>query len=267
MRSVLNTLPTWAIGMIFVGGLVLLGASGLALVRRRMPTAASGAYNELASFILPLVVGVYGIVLGFVIVALYDAYGVTADDVQTEAATLEDVYRYSRALPPAAAEDIEAHIGMYVREVVDNEWDLLADAKSSPDAASALKMLFDDLANLEPQDDNDTVFLSQALADLQDVHIARHRRLDAAAETLPATLRLFVYLGGLGVLALTYFFGMPDGRAQMLMVVALSAVLGFGLMLVAVLDHPFSGDGGISSSHLQAGELQDFFTADAEARP
>ena len=258
-RALLNIFPTWGVGIVFIGGVVLLGGGGLALVRRRLPSTATGAYNDLAGFILPLVVGVYGIVLAFVIVALYDAYNDTYDDVQTEAATLEDIYRYSRALPAGHGARVERHVGDYVNEVVHDEWALLADAKSSPQAAAHLKVLFDDLAAIEPSNANDGVFLSQSLSDLHEVHIARHRRLDASVESLPATLRLFVYLGGIGVLALTYFFGMPNARAQMAMVVSLSAVIGFSLMLVAVLDHPFSGESGIPSHHFRAGELAGFF--------
>ena len=258
-RSVLNTFPNWAVGLIFVGGMVALGAGGLAVVRRRLPHVSDGDYNDLAAFILPLVVGVYGIVLAFVIVALYDAAGESADDVQTEAATLEDIYRYSRALPPDAAAAIEGHIESYVNEVVGNEWDLLAQAQSSPKAAATLQAMFDDLVSVQPADDNDTVFLTQALSDLHEVHIARHRRIDASGESLPLLLRVFLYLGGIGVLGLTYFFGMPNARVQMAMVVALSAVLGFSLMLVAVLDHPFSGGAGVPNHHFQVGELEAFF--------
>lgn len=258
-RFLLNNVATVQLALLFSGGFALAAAGGLKLIRAFTPSVSRGPYNELANFILPLVVGVYGLVLGFVVVTLYDDYKEANDFVQTEAANIEDVFRYSALFPEEVQAQVGARIGEYVRLVVREEWPLLNDGGSSPAAATALGAVFSTLA-FEPASQSEAIYLDQAVTAFHEVHLARHQRLDAAAESLPPSLGAFVFIGAIVVIGLTYFFGQPNGRAQMTMVVSLGAVIGFTLMLVLILDHPFAGSTAISPSHFGQGLLAEFFT-------
>ena len=252
-RSLLNEFGTVPLALLFSGGLALFAGAALKATRVFMPQMSRGPHNELAGFILPLVIGVYGLVLGFVVVVLYDDFKEATDYVQLEAASLEDVYRYSTRFPAEVQEQMRARTGEYIA-AVDQEWPLLRTGQSSPRATRALTGVFDALA-FEPQNESEAVYLAEAVAAFREIHLARHRRLDAATETLPTMLSVFVFLGGLIVIGLTLFFGQPSGRAQMTMVVALGAVMGFTMLLVIVLDHPFAGSTAISPSHFHQGLL------------
>lgn len=252
-RYLLNELGTLPLALLFSGGLALCAGAALKATRVFLPQMSGGPHNELAGFILPLVIGVYGLVLGFVVVVLYDDFKEATDYVQLEAASLEDVYRYSTRFPAAVQEQMRSRTGEYI-EAVDEEWPLLRTGRSNPRAAHALNGVFEALA-FEPQNESEAVYLGEAVTAFREIHLARHRRLDAAAETLPTMLSVFVFLGALIVIGLTLFFGQPSGRAQMTMVVALGAVLGFTMLLVIVLDHPFAGSTAISPSHFHQGLL------------
>ena len=257
-RFLLNNVAAVPLALLFSGGFALAAAGGLKLIRARTPHLARGPYNDLANFILPMVVGVYGLVLGFVVVVLYDDFKEANDFVQTEAANLEDVYRYSARFPNDVQGEIGARISDYVQLVVHQEWPLLSEGQSSPEASKALGTVFEGL-DFEPETDGQAVYLEQAVSAFHEVHIARHRRVDAATESLPPALGAFVFIGAVVVIALTYFFGQAGGRAHMTMVVSLGAVMGFTLMLVLILDHPFAGQGAISPSHFGQGLLAEFF--------
>lgn len=253
-RYLLNHIGTIPLALLFSGGFALCAAGGLLATRHLMPDMSRGPHNELAGFILPLVVGVYGLVLGFVVVVLYDDVKEANDFVQIEAASLEDVYRYSTRFPADVQEQMRRRTAEYIDVVVNEEWPLLSRGRSSPEASSALTGLFEGLG-FEPQTEAESVYLGEAVTAFREVHLARHRRLDSAAETLPVMLSVFIFVGALVVIGLTFFFGQPSGRAQMTMVVALGAVMGFTLMLVIVLDHPFAGSTAISPAHFHQGLL------------
>ena len=252
-RYLLNEFGTIPLALLFSGGLALCAGAGLKAIRVFMPQLSRGTHNELAGFILPLVIGVYGLVLGFVVVVLYDDFKEATDYVQLEAASLEDVYRYSTRFPVAVQDPMRARTREYI-EAVDAEWPLLRTGRSSPRATDALNGVFQALA-FEPQNESEAVYLEQAVTAFREIHLARHRRLDAAVETLPTMLSVFVFAGAFLVIALTLFFGQPSGRAHMTMVVALGAVMGFTLLVVIVLDHPFAGSTAISPAHFHQGLL------------
>lgn len=258
-RYILNNVETMQLALLFSGGLAAGAAGGLKLIRSYTPSVSRGPYNELANFILPLVVGVYGLVLGFVVVVLYDDYKEANHFVQSEASSLEDMHRFSTRFPAEHEAAVDARIGEYARLVVRNEWPLLNEGGSSPEAATALAEVFEAL-DFEPATESEAIFLDQAVTAFQAVHLARHQRLDAAAESLPPSLLAFVFIGAIVVIALTYFFGHANGKAQMTMVVSLGAVMGFTLMLVLILDHPFAGSTAISPGHFSEGLLARYFT-------
>ena len=257
-RFLLNNVATVQLALLFSGGFAASAALGLKAIRVWSPQVSRGPFNNLATFILPMVVGVYGLVLGFVVVTLYDDYKAANDFVQAEAANLEDVYRYSARFPAPVEAAVGESVGQYVGLVVNREWQLLNEGTSSPEAASALGAVFAAL-DFEPTTQSEAIFLDQAVSAFHEVHLARHSRLDAAAESLPPSLGAFVFIGAVVVIALTYFFGEPNGRAQMTMVVSLGAVMGFTLMLVLILDHPFAGATAISPAHFGQGLLSEFF--------
>ncbi|HEY8724257.1 MAG TPA: hypothetical protein VIL92_10425 [Gaiellaceae bacterium] len=102
-RWLLNNLATWELGLLIVGGFVLIALIGLKLTWRWLPKLRDGESNDVAGVILGVLAAVYGIVLAFVIVALYEEYRQAGNDVRTEATALSKVYRDSQAFAPPGA--------------------------------------------------------------------------------------------------------------------------------------------------------------------
>lgn len=71
-RSLLNTFATWELGFIIVGGFALLAVASLLVVRRWVPSLQEAGENEVAGVILGVIAAIYGIVLAFVIVSLFE---------------------------------------------------------------------------------------------------------------------------------------------------------------------------------------------------
>lgn len=58
-------------------------------------------------------------------------------------------------------------------------------------------------------------------------------------------------------LAFTIVFGVRNRRVHTVMVASYAALLGFSMLLVVVLDHPYSGDVRVSSAPFFDGALGD----------
>jgi hypothetical protein len=76
---------------------------------------------------------------------------------------------------------------------------------------------------------------------LNDIEQARRERVLASSTALPGPLWLVLLAGAIVTIGFTYFFGVSNFRAHMLMVVALAAIIGLILFLLMALDLPFTG--------------------------
>jgi Protein of unknown function (DUF4239) len=257
-RYLLNTFTTWELGLLIVGGFALLGVLGLMVVRRRLPSLQEGGENEVAGVILGVIAAIYGIVLAFVIVSLYEDFRKAGNDVRTEATALAKVYRDSQAFSPPAAQRVKTAVGDYIYVVQHDEWPAMAHGRESEEAWNALASIYAALRNYQPVTVSQKVFYTETVARVNDVTGARRERLNDNEESLPLTFEVLLVGGAVLLLAFTFLFGMRSARMHAAMVVALAALLGFNLLLALVLDFPFSGKVVVSNSAFTQGGLAPF---------
>src|SRR5688572_20808896 len=97
-RWLLNTFPTWLLFLVVVGGFGAVAALGHRIVHRLWPDLRRGASHELANALMVILIGMYGILLAFVTVALYEEYKEAQRTVEAEANELAQVYLDTRGL-------------------------------------------------------------------------------------------------------------------------------------------------------------------------
>jgi hypothetical protein len=257
-RWLLNTFTTWQLALVVVGGFVVLGVVGLLLVRRLLPRVAEGPFDDVAGIVAGLVAAVYGIILAFVIVALYEDFKAAESTVRAEATALAQVYENTRALSPEVRVRMSEEVSHYAAAVRGDEWRRMRDGEESPDAWRHIRDMYRVLIEYEPQGDSESTFYGEAVGKLDDVVGTRQERLDDAAESLPTPFQILLWAGAVPLVASLYFLGGGLGRRpQMIVVVIVAGLVGFNLFVAVVLDHPFSGDVAVSNEHFTEGPLAD----------
>ena len=191
----LDTFPTWALGVIVVGAFVLWGVVGLWIVRRRWPGLAEGGQNELAGVVVGLVVGIYGIVLAFVIVALYERFDEARSSVREEATELAQLYRSSKAFPPDVRRIFQEDIRRYATVVVREEF-VLGEGREHPQALRELDAMYGDLQRYSPEGPVEEAFYGSVINEMPELVAVRRQRLDYARESLPQVFQVLIFGGG-----------------------------------------------------------------------
>ncbi len=250
----LDTFPTWALFVIVVGAFVLWGVVGLWVVRWRWPALAEGGQNELAGVVVGLVVGIYGIVLAFVIVALYERYDEARSSVREEATQLAQLYRSSKAFPPDVRRIFHESIRRYAFVVVREEYGL-PEGREHPHALRELDAMYGHLRRYSPEGPVEEGFYGSVLNSLPELVATRRNRLDYARESLPAVFQVLIFGGAFLLIGFLWFFGTANARAHTAMVVAISTLLGLNILIAVLLDHPFAGDVKISVEPFKSGAL------------
>ena len=247
-RTLLNTFPTWLLAIVTVGGAVALSVGGLVLVRRRFPELSKHGVNDVVGVVIGVLAAVLGILLGFVTVSLYDSFTEAKATVQGEATEVIQLYDDSRAFAPPADAAVQREIKSYVAAVRFVEWEAMRDgAEDTTVGDDHVADLYEVLRAYEPETAAQTAFYEDAVGRLNDVVDARRSRLSDASEEMPGAFRIMLVLGSALLIASLYLLGTANRRLHTILVVSVAVITSFNLLIVAALDHPFSGDISVSN--------------------
>jgi hypothetical protein len=86
---------------------------------------------------------------------------------------------------------------------------------------------------------------------------ARRTRLHLATGVVPSIIWLVLYSGAVLTVAFTFFFGAADLMAQLMMTGIVSLTVFLGLLVIAAIDHPFTGSVHVGYEPLHA-VIEDF---------
>ena len=221
---------------------VAFAVGGLVLVQRLVPIERRLAHNDVAGFIYAVLGVAYAVLLGLMVVAVWQDWQAAQEAATQEANELSAVFWLAHGLPQPEGRHIQELARDYARVEVHEEWPLMRHGKSSPKAYELLDEMRASVEALHPTSDAQTVLFDNLLQRLHELGDARGARLLQAEEGLPAILWAVLLMGGVIEVGFTYLFGLQSTTVHVLMVAALALVIGLVLFTVAALDFPFRGD-------------------------
>jgi hypothetical protein len=234
-------------GLFLVAVAVVVAVGGLVLVQRLVPTERRKQHNDVAGFIYAVLGVSYAVLLGLMLIAVWEKWD-TADTLTVdEANELAGIFWWAHALPQPEGRHIQELVRSYARVVIEEEWPLMAQGRSSPKAWATLDELRGTILALQPpkgakQTGYDQMRYEEMLQQLHDLGNARRERLLAAEQGLPAILWVVLILGGVITVGFTYLFGLENSLVHLIMVGLLALIISMSLFTVAALDYPFRDD-------------------------
>jgi hypothetical protein len=229
-------------GVFLVCLFVLFAVAGLILVQRLVPISVRQQQNDVAGFIYAVLGVAYAVLLGLMLIAVWEQWEVAKSIVDDEASQLADIFWVAHELPQPEGRRIQELARSYAEVVVDEEWPLMNRGKESPRAWATLDDLRDSIQSFQPTTDVQLALYEQELDQVHGLADARRDRLLAANEGLPAILWVVLIIGGVLVVGFTYLFGMENNLTHVLMVMTLALIISLVLFTVAALNFPFKGD-------------------------
>jgi hypothetical protein len=211
-------------------------------VQRLYSTDQRKQHNDVAGFIYAVLGVAYAVLLGLMLIAVWEKWNAAEALTTDEANELAGIFWYAHALPQPEGRHIQELVRSYTEVVVEEEWPLMAQGSSSPKAWATLDDLRGTILGLDPPTGAQLVRYNQVLEQLHALGDARRERLLAASEGLATILWVVLIGGGVITIAFTYLFGLDNTVVHTLMVAALAMILSLSLFTVAALDYPFKGD-------------------------
>jgi hypothetical protein len=234
-------------GLLLVAITTVVAVGGLVLVQRLVATERRKQHNDVAGFIYAVLGVSYAVLLGLMLIAVWEQWNAAEEVASDEANELAGIFYFAYALPQPEGRHIQQLASSYAQVVVEQEWTAMEQGGSSPKAWATLDELRGTILGLEPPTGAKQVPYSQArynevLEQLHGLGDGRRERLLAASGGLPTILWVVLIGGGAITIAFTYLFGLQNTLVHTLMVASLALIIALSLFSVAALDHPFKGD-------------------------
>jgi Protein of unknown function (DUF4239) len=214
--------------------------AGLYFVRRRIPPHILKGDHDVAGFTFGVVGAFYGVVLAFVIVAVWQRFERANELTQREALALSNLYDLSKGLDEPVRSAMQQALREYATEVIDHEWKAMA-TYSYRRSGGGERRIWQVLANYNPSGIRQQTFLDKSIDQLGQLSDARQLRYLYSSENLPAVIWIVIYVGCLITLGFGYFFVTQSFRSQAIMIATFAALMGLTILAISELANPYQG--------------------------
>lgn len=228
--------------LLIVSAAALIAVLGFRVALKLRPGFRGEEHTDVKSVYFSMVGVLYAILLAFVVVVAWEQFNAAEEATHTEATRLSNLLRDSRAFPPAYREPIQSAIVTYTEAVVDDEFDAMADGRTSARATAAYEAIWTEFYAVEVEEEPAATWFGESIGRLNELGEARRLRMLASRSTIPLPLWILLIGGGAFTIAWLYPFHMSNVRTQTVAIGTLGAFTGFVLFLVYALQHPFAGE-------------------------
>ena len=230
------------------GGLTV---AGLLAVRWFVQWEHLRENHDVAGFTFGVIGAFYGVVLAFVIVAVWERFERAQAASQQEALALANLYNLANGFHDPMRIKMQDAVREYTKVVVNNEWEAMSQDRYGGDSKSA-DVIWAALIHYKPTDSAEQTFIDKSIDQMAQLNDARRLRYVYYSQDLPSVIWIVIYAGCLITIGFTYFFGIRRIRDQALMCGAFAALIGLTILAISELATPYSGAIHVSSQAFQA---------------
>ncbi|HUY41323.1 MAG TPA: DUF4239 domain-containing protein [Candidatus Dormibacteraeota bacterium] len=238
-----------ALGEILIVALIVAAAVGIhAVIQRRSDYHRLQDHNDVAGFLLSVVGVTYAVLLGFVVVLVWQRYAAAQDYVQQESAAVADAYRVAAGFPQPLRGAVRADLREYVQSVVRREWPAMRRGIVIGSSSSLERAAYD-VDTFRPGNAGEVNVQQSAMRELHAVFDARRRRFAQVAPSVPPILWIALVAGGIVTLFFTYLLGTANRAAQLAMTAAVAGIVAVLFVVIGEFDTPYSGAVAVQPSN------------------
>ena len=199
------------------------------------------------------IIGVlYAVVLGYVLVNVYESYSTADAKVEDEASIVIDLLRDAEGLPPLDSLIFRKATLEYVDSVIDVEWPHMLKKKIyHPETFDKFANLFHIARTVKCDSDEQRLFLAAIIDKLNELSSTRRERVAVSASRLPDMLWAMIIGVGLVSYSICFIFPIENNRIRLSLICATAATMTFTTLLMFILDRPYNGSLGIQPDSLE----------------
>lgn len=224
-----------------VAGVSLGVAVLLWFVQQLIPHGVRREHNDVAGFVYAVLGVLFAVMLGFVVVDEWESLEATKSNTFAEANELGALFWNARALPAPVGRALERSTKDYANTVIDVEWPMMVDGRSSAQATNIVYTMRDEINALPTDTPKEVALYQQSLQHVNDLAAARRQRIDESGEQVPSILWVALILGSVLTVGYSFLFGLANFWSHLLIAAPLGVMVVLALIVIGQLSHPFGG--------------------------
>ncbi len=254
----------FVLALLIVGGAIAYAVVGVLVGRKLTRKHVAEGHNDVLVPVFLTAGVIYAVLLGFMVVAVWETYNAAHENAAEEAALLVPMYRESQLMAPEKGVKMRQHLREYAETVIKNEWPLMNKGlgKSSLENRRAIRGMIETFGTLTPATEVKKMVDAEFLKTLSQINLDKNKRLMQAGEEMSWIMWLGAVGGGAIVVGMSFFLYMDRKWFQVGMVSVMSGLIGLLLFMMTVLSRPFVGPLALDPAPYEA-SLKAFDAIDA----
>jgi Protein of unknown function (DUF4239) len=199
-------------------------------------------HNDLIGWQLSILGTTYAVIVGFMLYAVWNNFGLAEVNADTEANALINVYRLADGLPAAQRDQVKQTARQYAEVVLDKDWPAMEQGYTGRLASHEVdQKMWQILMSVKAASGAELTAEDHALYELSAM--AEHRRLRQLQSVgrLPGILWFVLIVGGALSIMSSCMFGAESAWLHGLQVFAFSLLVALALIAIADIDRPYQG--------------------------
>lgn len=246
---------TFLFSVLVIAGPAALAALGVVAGRKLLRGRVREGHNDVLVPIFLNAGVLFAVVLGFMVIAVWESYDAAKTTVAMEAATLVTLYRTTYGMPQETGDKLRAMARDYAKAVIEDEWRTqAATGEGSSAARRAMGRMFHAFGDgtISSEVKSTYPLICQAfMTAITDVTAARNKRNIQANESLPWAMWMAAIGGAFIVIGMGCLIHMEAQGPHVLMAAAMAALIGMLLFTCQIMSHPFRGPLAISAESFE----------------
>lgn len=233
---------------------VVFATTGVFAGRRLLRNHIGRSHNEVLISLFAAAGVIYAVLLGFLVVVVWEAYDAAHRNSAEEAATLIPLYRMTYGMEAKHGAEARQTIRAYTYAVITDEWPNMGKSEGgSTRARRAIGNLDRQFSRLSAsRKEADAQMDAEFLSTKSQIVTDRNKRLLEATDEIPWVMWLGTIGGGMIVMTMSFLVYMEQAWPHAVMASLTASLIGLLLFIMLVLSRPFSGPLAIGPQHFEA---------------
>ncbi len=223
-------------------GSAILAMASFTLTRKLLKPIDISEHQTFLDAMFNIVGTLVSLILGLLVAAALDQYQNLERAVDSEAASVSEIYRFSRGLQEPSRSQIQGLCERYCQLVISDEWPALAKGQVSQAVFETFCLLSDEVVLIHPSHDGEANLQASMLESLDVVGAGRRERLLTLNNTREHLLGPILLAGAVIVLAFAFFYVKRNSLFHSVVIAFVAIALGGNMALIYVLSKPFDGE-------------------------
>jgi len=245
MTSLILSFPTLVILLLVMGGFIVISLAMLFVLQKYCRSFLFTDHTDFAEIFSDALGIVFGLILAFVTITVWQGYSNIGSAVTKEADALSPIYKLLDAYPPEMGQEGRVILRKYVKEVIDGDWAAMTKVQFNSASYHLLNEFHRLLITYDAPGNRQLVAQQEELRLLGEYRTLRLNRLANINSSLDTTMYLTMTLGAFFFLFYQCLYSMKSLRIHAVMISVLAGSLGLIFFLILVYSNPFFGPSAI----------------------